>query len=63
MPFVGAIFRDAQLLKASELVYVFADPDTQNSRPVLAPLRTLIEAYEVGQPVSQVQTGYFATIV
>ena len=62
MTFVGAIFRDGQLLNAGELVYVFADPATQTSRPVPAPLRALIEAYESGQPVTQVQTGDWATL-
>lgn len=62
MTFVGAIFRDGQLLNAGELVYVFADPATQTSRPVPAPLRALIEAYESDQPVTQVQTGDWATL-
>ena len=62
MTFVGAIFRDGQLLNTGELVYVFADPATQTSRPVPAPLRALIEAYEAGQPVTRVQTGDWATL-
>ncbi|QTD47152.1 YbgC/FadM family acyl-CoA thioesterase [Ottowia testudinis] len=62
MTFPGAIFRDGQLLSAGELVYVFADPATQTSRPVPAPLRALIEAYEAGHPVTRVQTGDWATL-
>ena len=62
MTFVGGIFHDERLLTAGELVYVYADPATQSSRPVPVPLRALIEAYEAGQPVTQVQTGDWATL-
>ena len=62
MTFVGAIFRGEQLLTAGELVYVYADPATQTSRAVPAPLRALIEAFEAGQPVTRVQTGDWATL-
>lgn len=62
MTFVGGIFRGDQLLTAGELVYVFADPATQTSRPVPAPLRALIEAFEAGQPVTRVQVGDWATL-
>ena len=62
MTFAGAIFRAGRLLTAGELVYVFADPATQTSQPVPAPLRALIEAYEAGQPVTRVQVGDWATL-
>ncbi|MFV0679545.1 YbgC/FadM family acyl-CoA thioesterase [Ottowia sp.] len=62
MTFVGAIFRDHQLLLTGELVYVFADPSAQTSRPVPAPLRALIEAYEAGHAVTEVRTGDWATL-
>jgi YbgC/YbaW family acyl-CoA thioester hydrolase len=55
--FSGAIFRGEQLLITCELVYVFADPATQTSRPVPAALRQTIEGYEAGEPVLQVRTG------
>ncbi len=55
--FAGAIFRGEQLLNTAELVYVFADPASQGSRPVPAPLRALFAAYEAGQPVTEVQVG------
>ena len=51
--FAGAIFRGEQLLNTAELVYVFADPASQSSRPVPAPLRALFAAYEAGQPVTE----------
>ncbi|MDO5692798.1 MAG: YbgC/FadM family acyl-CoA thioesterase [Pseudomonadota bacterium] len=62
MTFVGGVFRGDQLLTAGELVYVFADPATQTSRPVPAPLRALIESYEAGQSVTRVQVGDWATL-
>ena len=62
MTFVGGIFRGDRLLTAGELVYVFADPATQTSQPVPAPLRALIEAFEAGQPVTRVQVGDWAAL-
>ena len=62
MTFVGAIFRDGQLLNAGELVYVFADPASKTSLPVPAPLRAWIEAYEAGRPVTQVRLGDWAAL-
>ncbi|WP_298434427.1 YbgC/FadM family acyl-CoA thioesterase [Ottowia sp.] len=62
MTFLGAIFRDHQLLVTGELVYVFADPVAKTSRPVPAPLRALMEGYEAGEPVTEVRTGDWATL-
>ncbi|TDQ39837.1 YbgC/YbaW family acyl-CoA thioester hydrolase [Tepidicella xavieri] len=53
----GAIFRGESLLISAELIYVFADPATQTSRPIPAALRALMEGYEAGEPVLQVHTG------
>ena len=44
--FKGAIFRDEELLIESELIYVFADPATQKSKPVARALRQALEHYE-----------------
>ena len=57
MLFTGAIFRAEELLISCELVYVFADPATQTSRPVPQRLRELILGFEAGEPVLQVKTG------
>ena len=57
MVFEGAIFRDNELLITCELVYVFADPATQKSRPVPAALRELMTAFEAGEPVVSVKVG------
>jgi YbgC/YbaW family acyl-CoA thioester hydrolase len=57
MTFQGAIFRGGELLVTCDLVYVFADPATQTSRPVPAPLRDVLTGYEAGEPVALVRTG------
>ncbi len=53
----AAVFRQGRLLVAGELVYVYADPATQRPRPVPAPLREAIEAFEAGAPPVAVETG------
>jgi YbgC/YbaW family acyl-CoA thioester hydrolase len=60
--FAAAVFRGEQRLVHGELVYVFADPSTQKSRPVPSELRQLFEAFEDGQPVVQVQVGDWAAL-
>ena len=60
--FTGAIFRDDTLLIDSELIYVFADPLSQTSRPVPAALRALLIGYEAGQAMLQFKTGHWATL-
>ena len=57
MTFTGAIFRGDELLITCELVYVFADPATQKSKPVPAALRDTLTAYEAGEPMFRVETG------
>jgi YbgC/YbaW family acyl-CoA thioester hydrolase len=52
-----AIFRDNELLITGELLYVFADPATQKSKPVPAVLRELVMAYEAGESVVDVKLG------
>ncbi|AOF86526.1 acyl-CoA thioester hydrolase, YbgC/YbaW family protein [Hydrogenophaga sp. RAC07] len=55
--FTGAIFRGDEHLISSEIVYVFADPATQTSRPVPAALRNILTGYEAGQAVTEVRVG------
>ncbi len=57
MVFKGAIFRGNEHLISGEIVYVFADPATQKSRPVPPALREIVLGYEAGAPVSTVKTG------
>jgi YbgC/YbaW family acyl-CoA thioester hydrolase len=62
MVFTGAIFRGDQLLITSELIYVFADPVTQTSRPVPESLRRILTAYEAGEPMVTVRLGSWAEL-
>ena len=62
MQFLGAIFRGEELLITCELVYVFADPATQTSRPVPARLREMLAGFEAGEPMLQVKTGTWAEL-
>ncbi len=62
MLFVCALFRGDTLLVSGELVYVFADPATQTSRPVPPELRALFDAFEAGAPVLDVRVGTWDTL-
>lgn len=60
--FSGGVFRGDTVLVSAELVYVFADPHAQGSRPVPAPLRDLLLGFEAGEPVVDLRTGDWATL-
>ena len=62
LQFLGGIFRGDQLLINGELIYVFADPATQTSKPVPKALRDLFLGYEAGQPMVEVKTGAWAQL-
>jgi YbgC/YbaW family acyl-CoA thioester hydrolase len=62
MLFTGAIFRGEELLITCELLYVFADPATQKSKPVPPVLREMLAGYEAGEPMLQVTTGSWAEL-
>jgi YbgC/YbaW family acyl-CoA thioester hydrolase len=53
----AAVFRGEQRLVWGELIYVFADPATQTSKPVPPALRDLFLGHERGEPVVSVQVG------
>ena len=55
--FQAAVFRAEQCLVHGELVYVFADPATQTSRPVPQTLREVLNGYEADEPVLSLQCG------
>ena len=57
MVFEGGLFRGDELLVTCELVYVFADPSTQTSKPVPPVLRQIFSDYEAGNPLRDVVTG------
>ncbi|MGO4391622.1 YbgC/FadM family acyl-CoA thioesterase [Variovorax sp. M-6] len=60
--FHGGLFRGEQLLVSCELVYVFADPATQTSKPVPPLLREVLAGYEAGEPMREVATGDWAQL-
>jgi YbgC/YbaW family acyl-CoA thioester hydrolase len=53
----AALLRDGRALVGGELVYVFADPAMQTSRPLPQPLRDLVSAFEAGEPMWSVRVG------
>ena len=53
----AAAFRNEELLVSGELVYVFADPATQKSKPVPQELRDVLQAFEAGKPMVEVRVG------
>jgi len=55
--FQGAVFHGEDLLVGGELVYVFADPHSQTSRPVPPLLRELLQGFEAGQGMVEVRVG------
>ena len=62
MAFSGAIFRGDELLISCELVYVFADPQTQTAKPVPDALRQVLTGFEAGEPSFSVKTGSWAEL-
>jgi YbgC/YbaW family acyl-CoA thioester hydrolase len=60
--FSGAVFRQDQLLVSGELVYVFADPHAQTSKPVPTALRDVLLGFEAGEPMIEVKTGDWGTL-
>jgi YbgC/YbaW family acyl-CoA thioester hydrolase len=57
-----AVLRGEELLVHGELVYVFADPATQTSRPVPQELRDMLQAFEAGKPMVDVRLGSWAEL-
>jgi YbgC/YbaW family acyl-CoA thioester hydrolase len=53
----ASAFRGDDLLVGGELVYVFADPATQRSKPVPQELRDVLQAFEAGKPMVDVRVG------
>jgi YbgC/YbaW family acyl-CoA thioester hydrolase len=60
MIFRAAVFRGEQRLVHGELVYVFADPATQTSRPVPPSLRAALDRFEAGGAMLDVETAPWA---
>jgi YbgC/YbaW family acyl-CoA thioester hydrolase len=62
MQMAGAVKRGDATLVSGELVYVFADPAVQKSRPMPAALRELIHAHAAGEPLVTLQVGTWAEL-
>jgi YbgC/YbaW family acyl-CoA thioester hydrolase len=62
MTFTGAIFRGDELLITCELIYVFADPASQTSKPVPDALRRVLTGFESGEAMLQIKTGDWASL-
>ena len=62
MIFRAGIFRNEALLVSGEMVYVFADPATQTSKPVPDELRGLLQSYEAGVSPLEVRVGGWADV-
>ena len=55
--FTGDIFRGDERLISCELLYVFADPATQKSKPVPYVLRNMFKDFEAGHSMADIQIG------
>ncbi|MBE7940795.1 YbgC/FadM family acyl-CoA thioesterase [Ramlibacter aquaticus] len=62
MAFHGTIFRGDQRLIDGELLYVFANPETQKSRPVPPAFRAILEGFEAGEGMLALRTGPWAEL-
>jgi YbgC/YbaW family acyl-CoA thioester hydrolase len=57
MTLQACAFKGQRRLVHGEIIYVFADPTTQTSRPIPDALRAWIQAFEAGEPMVNVQCG------
>jgi YbgC/YbaW family acyl-CoA thioester hydrolase len=62
MLMLAAVFRGERCLVHGELVYVFADPATQTSKPVPPLLRECFAGFEAGEPMTTLQLGGWADL-
>lgn len=60
--FHAAVFRGDTPLVGAELVYVFADALAHTPKPVPTELRTLLQAFEAGEPMVEVRVGGWETL-
>jgi YbgC/YbaW family acyl-CoA thioester hydrolase len=60
--FSSTVFRGEQALVDVELVYVFADPVLQKSKPVPQELRALLTDFEAGKSMVDVRVGSWAEL-
>ena len=62
LTFTGAIFRGDEHLITGEIIYVFADPATQTSRPVPQALRDIVLGYEAREAMLEIKVGTWADL-
>ncbi len=62
LTFTGGIFHGDSLLVGCELIYVYADPATQTSRPVPQALRDMFSSFEAGEAMTRVEQGDWNTL-
>jgi len=62
MQMAGTVKRGDTTLVSGELVYVFADPTVQKSKPIPEALRSLIAAHAAGEPVFTLKVGAWDTL-
>lgn len=60
--FQACAFRGNHFLVTGELVYVFADPQTQTSKPVPQELRDTLLGFEQGEAMVKLQLGSWGTL-
>lgn len=60
--FEAAVWRAEELLVGGELVYVFADPVTQSSKPVPPALRGALQGFEAGEAMVEVRVGTWSEL-
>lgn len=57
LQFLAEIYRGDEHLISGEIVYVYADPSTQTSRPVPQALRDVLLGFEAGQSPTELRVG------
>ncbi|MEJ6629989.1 MAG: YbgC/FadM family acyl-CoA thioesterase [Burkholderiaceae bacterium] len=62
MTFESGIWRSGQLLTEGQMVYVYADPETQSSQALPANLVQLINDYEAGENVTQLHLADWSAL-
>ncbi|MDZ4073911.1 MAG: YbgC/FadM family acyl-CoA thioesterase [Hylemonella sp.] len=60
--FRGGVFRGDMLLVEGELIYVYADPATQKSKPVPQALRDTLTGFEAGEAMVEIRRGTWAQL-
>lgn len=60
--FTAGVFRGDELLLTGELIYVFADPASQTSKPMPDSLLSILAGYEAGEDMFTVRIGRWSEL-